>query len=66
MKNFNFDNLEVPIIQAPMAGGFNTPELASSVANAGAVGSFGFSFTNAEKIVSNIKIRVIGRANSLG
>ena len=39
MKNFNFDNLEVPIIQAPMAGGFNTPELASSVANAGAVGS---------------------------
>ena len=44
MKNFNFDNLEVPIIQAPMAGGFNTPELASSVANAGAVGSFWLQF----------------------
>ena len=56
MKNFNFDNLEVPIIQAPMAGGFNTPELASSVANAGAVGSFGFSFTNAEKIAETLFI----------
>ena len=33
-----------------MAGGFNTPELASVVANAGGVGSFGFSFTSPEKI----------------
>ena len=33
-----------------MAGGFNTPELASIVANSGGVGSFGFSFTSPEKI----------------
>ena len=33
-----------------MAGGFNTPELASVVANSGGVGSFGFSFTSPENI----------------
>ncbi len=50
MNIFNFSNLQLPIIQAPMAGGFNTPELASAVANSGGVGSFGFSFTSPEKI----------------
>ncbi len=50
MKNFNFIDLEIPVIQAPMAGGFNTPELASSVSNLGGVGSFGFSFTSSEQI----------------
>ena len=50
MEIFNFSKLKLPIIQAPMAGGFNTPELASVVANSGGVGSFGFSFTSPEKI----------------
>ena len=50
MNIFNFSKLKLPIIQAPMAGGFNTPELASVVANSGGVGSFGFSFTSPEKI----------------
>ena len=50
MRIFDFSKLKLPIIQAPMAGGFNTPELASEVANAGGVGSFGFSFTSPEKI----------------
>ena len=50
MNVFNFSKLKLPIIQAPMAGGFNTPELASVVANSGGVGSFGFSFTSPEKI----------------
>ena len=50
MKIFNFSKLKLPIIQAPMAGGFNTPELVSAVANSGGVGSFGFSFTNPQKI----------------
>ena len=50
MKIFNFSKMKLPIIQAPMAGGFNTPELASVVANSGGVGSFGFSFTSPEKI----------------
>ena len=56
MKCFNFSELKVPVIQAPMAGGFNTPELASSVANSGGVGSFGFSFTTPEKIDETLKI----------
>ena len=50
MEIFDFSKLKLPIIQAPMAGGFNTPELASVVANSGGVGSFGFSFTSPEKI----------------
>ena len=50
MNIFEFSKLQLPIIQAPMAGGFNTPDLASVVANSGGVGSFGFSFTHPEKI----------------
>src|SRR5947207_15692556 len=30
-----------PIVQAPMAGGFTTPELVAAVSNAGALGSLG-------------------------
>ena len=55
MNIFNFSKLKLPIIQAPMAGGFNTPELASTVANLGGVGSFGFSFTSPEKIDEILK-----------
>ena len=56
MNDFSFSKLKLPIIQAPMAGGFNTPELASVVANSGGVGSFGFSFTSPEKIDETLKI----------
>ena len=34
-----------PIIQAPMAGGPTTPQLVAAVGNAGALGSFGFAYT---------------------
>lgn len=37
--------LRYPIIQAPMAGGPTTPELVAAVGNAGALGSFGFAYT---------------------
>ena len=37
--------LRYPIIQAPMAGGTTTPELVAAVGNAGALGSFGFAYT---------------------
>jgi nitronate monooxygenase len=47
---FNFSTLQKPIIQAPMAGGINTPELVSAVANAGGVGSFGFAYSSPQKI----------------
>ena len=37
--------IDVPIIQAPMAGGATTPELVAAVSAAGALGSFGHTFT---------------------
>lgn len=37
--------LEVPIIQAPMAGGPASPELVTACSAAGALGSFGFAYT---------------------
>jgi nitronate monooxygenase len=40
--------IEVPIIQAPMAGGPTTPELVAAVCEAGALGSFGFAYTQPE------------------
>lgn len=51
---FNFTRLEVPIIQAPMAGGINNPKLASEVANAGGVGSFGFAYSLPQKISEDL------------
>ena len=40
----------LPIIQAPMAGGITIPALVAAVANTGAIGSFGFAYSNAKKI----------------
>ena len=37
--------IRYPIIQAPMAGGPTTPKLVAAVGNAGALGSFGFAYT---------------------
>ena len=37
--------LEVPIIQAPMAGGPASPELVTACSAGGALGSFGFAYT---------------------
>jgi nitronate monooxygenase len=37
-------DIEVPIVQAPMAGGFTTAELVATVSNAGALGSVGAAY----------------------
>jgi nitronate monooxygenase len=47
---FSFDQLKYRLIQAPMAGGPNTPEMVSEVVNAGAVGSYGFAYSKADVI----------------
>jgi nitronate monooxygenase len=44
-----------PIIQAPMAGGPSTPELAAAVSNAGGLGSLGSAYSTPEQITSEIK-----------
>ena len=40
--------IELPIIQAPMAGGATTPDLVAAVCEHGALGSFGFAYTQPE------------------
>jgi nitronate monooxygenase len=51
---FNFTQLNLPIIQAPMAGGVTTPQLVAAVANQGGVGSFGFAYSAPEKIHADL------------
>ena len=54
MTAFNFTQLRLPVIQAPMAGGINNPALAAAVANAGGVGSFGFAYSTPQKISEDL------------
>ena len=42
--------LEVPIIQAPMAGGPSSQELVAACSAAGALGAFGFAYTQPEEM----------------
>src|SRR5687768_9513313 len=42
--------LGVPIIQAPMAGGPASPDLVAACSAAGALGSFGFAYTQPEEM----------------
>ena len=51
---FQFSQLKIPVIQAPMAGGPNTPELVSAVSNNGGIGSFGFAYSMPERIIDDL------------
>ncbi len=51
---FKFSDLQLPVVQAPMAGGINTPELASAVVQAGGLASFGFAYSSPEKIDADL------------
>src|SRR3954453_12379834 len=42
--------LRLPVIAAPMAGGPTTPELVTACSAAGALGSFGFAYTQPEEM----------------
>jgi nitronate monooxygenase len=50
-----WSKLRLPLIQAPMAGGYNTVNSVVKVANAGCIGSFGFSYSTPEKIDEDLK-----------
>lgn len=53
----------LPIIQAPMAGGITTPALVAAVSNAGALGSFGFAYTQPEAMHREVEaVRALTRA----
>jgi len=47
-------DIRLPIIQAPMAGGVTTPTLVAAASNAGALGSFGFAYTQPETMLRDI------------
>ncbi len=52
--------IELPIVQAPMAGGFTTAELVAAVSNAGALGSAGAAYLTPSAIhalVAEIRLR---------
>ncbi len=51
---FALNKLRVPIIQAPMAGGPNTPALVATVTQAGGLGSFGFAYSSPQKISDDL------------
>jgi nitronate monooxygenase len=46
--------IELPIVQAPMAGGSTTPELVAAVANAGALGSYAAAYARPADIATAI------------
>lgn len=46
--------IERPIVQAPMAGGPVTPELAAAVSNAGGMGSLGCAYLGADEIEARV------------
>jgi nitronate monooxygenase len=50
----SFPALACPIVLAPMAGGPNTPALGAAVANAGGLASFGFAYSSAERIATDL------------
>ena len=55
--------IRLPIIQAPMAGGITTPALVAAASNAGALGSFGFAYTQPEAMLRDIDaVRELTRA----
>src|SRR5215469_8475326 len=45
-------NLSYPIIQAPMAGGGDTPDLVAAVSNAGALGFIGAAYLSPDQIAA--------------
>ena len=52
--------IELPLIQAPMAGGATTPELVAAVSNAGALGSFGAAMSTPAAIKESVaRIRAL-------
>lgn len=47
---FDFADLEIPLVGAPMAGGPSTPQLAAAVSNAGGLGMLAAGYLNADQL----------------
>jgi nitronate monooxygenase len=53
--SFTLDQLRIPIIQAPMAGGPSTPALAAAAIRAGGMGSLGVAYLSGDRIEQEIR-----------
>jgi nitronate monooxygenase len=51
----NFPALRHPIVQAPLAGGPSTPELAAAVSEAGGLGMLAAGYLSAERLASDLQ-----------
>lgn len=52
---FDFADLEIPLVGAPMAGGPSTPQLAAAVSNAGGLGMLAAGYLNADQLAEQVK-----------
>lgn len=52
---FSLDDLEIPLVGAPMAGGPSTPQLAAAVSNAGGLGMLAASYLNADQLSEQVQ-----------
>src|SRR4051812_24246432 len=57
---FRLDELEIPIVQAPMGGGPSTPELAAAVGDAGGLGFLAAGYKTPDAVRADIEaLRVL-------
>ena len=52
---YGFDDLGVPVIGAPMAGGVSTPELTAAVSDAGGLGFYGGAYLSPDRLRDEIR-----------
>lgn len=52
---FSLDDLEIPLVGAPMAGGPSTPQLAAAVSNTGGLGMLAAGYLNADQLAEQVK-----------
>lgn len=52
---FNFADLKIPLVGAPMAGGPSTPQLAAAVSNAGGLGMLAAGYLNADQLSEQVQ-----------
>lgn len=52
---FDFSDLEIPLVGAPMAGGPSTPQLAAAVSNAGGLGMLAAGYLNADQLSEQVQ-----------
>ena len=53
------DRLRAPIVQAPLAGGSSTPELAAAVSESGGLGFVAFGYKSAEGARADLQLSLI-------